>query len=88
MSGLHFSPTWYGGEYRLSGVVSSLRQGKQWAIQQVLLHAYSFHLSRACAGRNEARTVAAVIVNWIKNWKDLFKRVLKKQQQQTKGVNV
>ncbi len=45
-------------------------------IQQVLLHASSFHLC-VCARRDEARTVAAVIVNWIKLKKDLFKRAKK-----------
>lgn len=45
-------------------------------IQQVLLHASSFHLC-VCVRRNEARTAAAVIVNWIKLKKDLFKSAKK-----------
>lgn len=46
-------------------------------IQQVLLHASSFHLC-VRVRRDEARTAAAaVIVNWIKLKKDLFKRAKK-----------
>lgn len=73
---------------RRHGTAHQCYKEKQQAIyiQQVLLHAPSFHLFCVCERRDEARTAAAVIVDWIKLKKDLFKRA-KKNKQQTKGVS-
>lgn len=83
MSGLYFPHTWYGGEDRQVRFLDRCSteqcyEEKQRAIyiQQVLLHASSFHLC-VSVRRDEARMAAAVIVNWIKLKKDLFKRAKK-----------
>lgn len=78
MSGLYFLPR---QEWSLDQGSEALQcyEEKQQAIyiQQVFLHASSFHLS-VCARGDKARTAAALIVNWIKLKKDLFQRAKKK----------
>lgn len=56
--------------------------GKQRVIciQQVLLHSSSFRLF-VCVWKDEVRTAAAVIVNWIKFKKKKKKKVYSKELQ-------